>query len=216
MIRREGHKISLIVFLVLAMLTVLVFLFTGPGPAWTVFAVSAALMVFILRFFRDPKRKASFSDDRIYAPADGKVVQVKEVLEEECLKDRRIQVSIFMSVWNVHLNWFPVGGTITYYRYHPGKYLVARHPKSSLLNERNTTVIRTRRDDEILVRQIAGTIARRIISYATKGRRVSAGDELGFIRFGSRVDVFLPPDCIILVRPGQKVRGLHTSIAQFK
>jgi phosphatidylserine decarboxylase len=217
MIHREGYKISLIVFLVLAVLNILVFLFTGPAPAaWTVSAASAAFMVFVLRFFMDPERKATFSADRIYAPADGKVVAVEETLEEEYLKDRRIQVSIFMSVWNVHVNWFTVGGTVTYYRYHPGKYLVARHPKSSLLNERNTTVIKTKRDDEILVRQIAGTIARRIVSYALKGRKVSAGDELGFIRFGSRVDVFLPPDCIVLVRPGQKVRGLHTSLAQFK
>lgn len=217
MIHREGVKISLIVFLALAALNVLILLFAGPSPAlWATLVASAAFMVFILRFFRDPKRKAPLNAGRICAPADGKVVQVEEVFEEEYLRDRRMQVSIFMSVWNVHANWFPVGGTISYYRYHPGKYLVAWHPKSSLLNERNTTVIKTEREDEILVRQIAGTVARRIISYASKGRKVSAGDELGFIRFGSRVDVFLPPDSIILVKPGQKVRGLHTCLAELK
>ena len=217
MIHREGIKISIVLLLALIVLNSLIFLFAGPTwPAWLILFVSAAFMIFILRFFRDPKRTASFSPGRIYAPADGKVVAVEETVEEECLKDRRIQVSIFMSVWNVHVNWFPAEGTITYYKYHPGRYLVARHPKSSLLNERNTTVIKIKRDDEILVRQIAGIVARRIISYAASGKRVSAGDELGFIRFGSRVDVFLPLNCEILVKPGQKVRGLHTSLAQFK
>ena len=217
MIHREGIKISLVLLLALIVVNGLIFLFAGPAlPAWLSLFVSAAFMIFILRFFRDPKRTASFSPDGIYAPADGKVVVVEETIEEECLKERRIQVSIFMSVWNVHVNWFPAEGIITYYQYHPGRYLVARHPKSSVLNERNTTVLKIRRGDEILVRQIAGIVARRIVSYASPGRRVSAGDELGFIRFGSRVDVFLPPDCEILVKPGQKVRGLHTSLARLK
>ncbi|MCK4745688.1 MAG: phosphatidylserine decarboxylase family protein, partial [Bacteroidales bacterium] len=166
------------------------------------------------RFFRNPRRNVSFVTGTIYAPADGRVVVVEETLEEEYFKDNRIQLSIFMSVWNVHINWFPVAGHLSFSRYHPGKYLVARHPKSSTLNERNTTVIRTDDGKEILVRQIAGAVARRIISYAKEDRLVSAGDEMGFIRFGSRVDVFLPQDCKILVKPGQKVRGLNTPLAK--
>ena len=214
MIHREGIKISFIVFMVLAIMNVIIFILAVPS-CWTMgfLLVSFGFMVFILRFFRNPGRKAASADGRIYAPADGKVMVVEETFEEEYLNEQRIQVSIFMSAWNVHINWFPVGGLLTYYKYHPGKYLVARHPKSSTLNERNTVVIRTENGPEILLRQIAGIVARRIISYAKEGMKVKTGDELGFIRFGSRVDVFLPVDSKILVRPGQKVRGLQTPLA---
>ncbi len=214
MIHREGIKISFIVFMVLAIMNVIIFILAVPS-CWTMgfLLVSFGFMVFILRFFRNPGRKAASADGRIYAPADGKVMVVEETFEEEYLNEQRIQVSIFMSAWNVHINWFPVGGLLTYYKYHPGKYLVARHPKSSTLNERNTVVIRTENGPEILLRQIAGIVARRIISYAKEGMKVKTGDELGFIRFGSRVDVFLPVDSKILVRPGHKVRGLQTPLA---
>jgi phosphatidylserine decarboxylase len=168
----------------------------------------------MLCFFRNPKRDPEFAAGRIYAPADGSIVAIETTEEQEYFKDQRIQVSIFMSVWDVHINWFPIEGTLSFYRYHPGKYLVARHPKSSILNERNTVVIKTGQGEEILLRQIAGTVARRIISYARQDLKVSAGDELGFIRFGSRVDVFLPPDSKILVEVGQKVRGLQTILAE--
>ncbi len=215
MIHREGIKISILVFLALAVLNILLLLSAGSSlPVLVFLVVSSVFMVFILYFFRDPKRSASFNGGTIYSPADGEVVVVEKTYEEEYFKDRRIQVSVFMSVWNIHINWFPVAGLLSYYKYHPGKYLVARHPKSSTLNERNTAVIRTDEGKEILVRQIAGAVARRIISYAEKDKKVSAGDEMGFIRFGSRVDVFLPPDSKILVRPGQKVRGLHTTLAE--
>ena len=215
MIHREGINISLFVLLVLTAINTLVFLLAGPVPAtWIGAFASAVIVVFIMRFFRNPKREASFAAGTIYAPADGQVVAIEETEEEEYLKDRRIKISIFMSVWNAHVNWYPVEGTVTFYKYHPGKYLVARHPKSSLLNERNTIAIRTRGNLEILVRQIAGTVARRIISYAGVNRSISAGDELGFIRFGSRVDVFLPPASTILVKPGQEVRGLQTRLAE--
>ena len=215
MIHREGIKISLYCLLVLAVIDTLVFLLAGPAlAAWICLFVSAAIMAFVLRFFRDPKRKASFSAGTVCAPADGKVVVVEETTEQEYLKDSRIQISIFMSVWNVHVNWFPVDGTVSYYKYHPGKYLVAWHPKSSLLNERNSIVIRTPGKMDILVRQIAGTLARRIVSYAEMNRKISAGDEMGFIRFGSRVDVFLPVDSTLLVKPGQKVRGAMTPLAK--
>ena len=215
MIHKEGKKISAIVFVVLLVLTLFVFLLAGSTLLfWLILSASLLFMVFILRFFRDPHRTASFSTGLVYSPADGKVVVIEETKEEEYLGDRRIQISIFMSVWNVHINWFPVEGILSYYKYHPGRYLVARHPKSSTDNERNTVVIKNEKGVEILVRQIAGAVARRIISYAETGNKVSAGDEMGFIRFGSRVDVFLPLDSKILVRPGQKVRGLGTPIAE--
>lgn len=215
MIHREGIKIIRAVLLTLIILNGGVFLLAGTAPAaWATLAASAVFLAFILRFFRNPARRAPIVPGTVYAPADGKIVQIEDTLEDEYLKDRRIKVSIFMSVWDVHINWFPLSGTISYYRYHPGKYLVARHPKSSLLNERNTIGIQNAEYGEIVVRQIAGTVARRIVSYAEPAREISSGEELGFIRFGSRVDVFLPPESNILVSPGQKVRGVLTPIAE--
>lgn len=172
-----------------------------------------AVLVFILRFFRNPGRTGSYKPGEVYSPADGKVVVVEETTEDEYFKDKRIQVSIFMSVWNVHINWFPLNGVLSYYKYHPGKFLLARHPKSSTLNERNTLVVRNDSGTEILIRQIAGIVARRIISYAKTGKTVAAGDEMGFIRFGSRVDVFFPTGTKIHVQAGQKVRGLKSLLA---
>ncbi|HEC44301.1 MAG TPA: phosphatidylserine decarboxylase family protein [Bacteroides sp.] len=217
MIHREGIKISAIIFVVLLVLNMIVFLLAGTALLfWILLPASLLFMLFILRFFRNPHRAASFSPGVVYSPADGKVVVVEETNEEEYLGDRRIQISIFMSVWNVHINWFPVSGLISYYKYHPGKFLLARHPKSSTDNERNTVVVKNERDIEILIRQIAGAVARRIISYAETGKKVKEADEMGFIRFGSRVDVFLPLNSKILVRPGQRVRGLDTPIAEIE
>jgi phosphatidylserine decarboxylase len=178
--------------------------------------VSLLLMLFILRFFRKPNRDNEFIDGYIYSPCDGKVVVVEETNEGEYFKDTRIQVSIFMSVWNVHINWFPASGIIKFFRYHPGKYLVARHPKSSSLNERTSIVLETKSGIEILFRQIAGFVARRVVSYAKEGATVNLNDELGFIKFGSRVDIFLPPGTEVLVKPGQSVKGLNDKIAQLK
>lgn len=203
------------VFMILAILDAIIIFFTRT-PAWaevSVIIASLLFLLFILRFFRDPKRKVP-QEGSIYSPADGKVVVVEETTEPEYFKDKRIQVSIFMSVWNVHINWYPAAGTLSYYKYHPGKYLIARHPKSSTLNERNTLVIKTAHGREMLVRQIAGIVARRIISYGTEGKAVKLGDEIGFIRFGSRVDIFFPPGTEILVKPGQHVRGLITPLAK--
>ena len=215
MIHKEGRRISIILFILLVILNALIVQFTGAIwiqiPAIT---TSLLLLLFILRFFRDPKRTVP-ADRFIYAPADGKVVVVEKTTEKEYFNDKRIQVSVFMSVWNVHINWYPVSGILSHYKYHPGKYLIARHPKSSTLNERNTIVIKTAGGDEILVRQIAGAVARRIISYAGRGSKVNLGDELGFIRFGSRVDIFLPVGTKVLVQPGQQVRGLITALAEF-
>ena len=215
MIHKEGTMIILIIAIILVAMNVIFAVTLGTGLFFYFFnAASILFLIFILRFFRNPKRKNLTQSDLVYAPADGKVVVVEETDEFEYFQDRRIQVSIFMSVWNVHINWYPVSGTVLMEKYHPGKYLVARHPKSSILNERNTCVLRTEEGFEILVRQIAGAVARRIISYASKQKKVVLGDELGFIRFGSRVDVFLPPGTEILVTPGQKTRGLNTPIAR--
>jgi phosphatidylserine decarboxylase len=215
MIHKEGHRISILLFVLLAILNTAIILFTGALP-WVevpVLIASLLLLLFILRFFRDPKRAVP-QEGFIYAPADGKVVVIEKTTESEYFKDERIQVSIFMSVWNVHINWYPVAGKQSYYQYHPGKYLLARHPKSSTENERNTLVTKTAGGIEILTRQIAGIVARRIISYATTGKSVKLGDEMGFIRFGSRVDIFLPVGTEILVQAGQKVRGLLTPLAK--
>jgi phosphatidylserine decarboxylase len=204
-------------FIILAILDTAIVLFTG-APPWIevpVIIASLLLWLFILRFFRDPKRTLP-EEGFIYAPADGKVVVIEETTESEYFNDERIQVSIFMSVWNVHINWYPAAGELSYYQYHPGKYLVARHPKSSILNERNTLVIKTTRGTEMLIRQIAGIVARRIISYAAQGKSVKLGDAMGFIRFGSRVDIILPVGTEILVKPGQHVRGLITPLAKSK
>ncbi len=215
MIHKEGYKVVLVTAAVLVLLNILIVLLLGTG--WHFYALNLAsvlLVVFILRFFRDPRRRAATGNGTVYAPADGKIVAVEETDEKEYFNDRRIQVSIFMSVWNVHVNWYPVAGKVLFTRYHPGKYLVAWHPKSSTLNEHTTCVIENGRGGRILVRQIAGTVARRIISYAREQTEVKLGDELGFIRFGSRVDLFLPPGSKILVSRGQKARGLQTPIAK--
>jgi phosphatidylserine decarboxylase len=168
-------------------------------------------------FFRVPHRKVNKADiNQVIAAADGTVVAIEEVDEPEYFKDKRIQVSVFMSPFNVHVNWYPIAGEVSYTKYHPGKFLVAYHPKSSTENERNTVVVRTDDGQEVLVRQIAGLMARRIISSAAKGDDAVPGKEFGIIRFGSRVDFFLPLDAIVQVTMGQKVRALKTSIASLK
>ncbi|MDP3452014.1 MAG: phosphatidylserine decarboxylase family protein, partial [Bacteroidales bacterium] len=165
------------------------------------------------RFFREPSREFTDDDSVVMAPADGTIVQVKEVYEGEYLKCECIQVSIFMSVFNVHVNWFPIRGIVEYFKYHPGNYLVAMHPKSSEKNERTSVVI-NRFGLKILMRQIAGLLARRIVCYAKEGTEVVQGDQVGFIKFGSRVDLFLPLDCRVQVTKGQRVKGCETIIAK--
>ena len=215
MIHREGYRIITWLMVVLVSLNALCAIILGTGPYFYILvSASVLVLVFVLFFFRNPGRKSPVLADLVYAPADGKVVVVEETNETEYFQDRRIQVSIFMSIWNVHINWYPESGTILMAKYHPVKYLVARHPKSSILNERNTCVLRKGPGSELLVRQIAGFVARRIVSYAVENKKVELGEELGFIRFGSRVDVFFPPGTEILVSPGQKTRGLVTPIAR--
>ena len=163
--------------------------------------------VLILQFFRNPKRNVKLNDKSILAPADGKIVIIKEVFEKEFYKEKRLQVSIFMSPFNVHVTRYPVGGEIIFSKYHPGKYLFAWHPKSSELNERTSVVIKNKAFGNILYRQIAGALARRIVNYASEGKKIKQGEESGFIKFGSRLDIFLPLKTKVNVSMNQMVKG---------
>ena len=216
-IHKEGYLILLVAFFILCTLNVLIF-YISPGNKiiqQTCYVVSGLIFILILQFFRSPDRSIEPNATVISAPADGKVVVIEEVEEPEYFKGKRKQISIFMSPLNVHVNWYPTSGTISYYKYHPGEYLVAWHPKSSTLNERSTVVIKTQNGNEVLVRQIAGAVARRIVTYGKEGQEVEQGEELGFIKFGSRLDVFVPLDAKVLVEMNQKVKGCLTPIASF-
>jgi phosphatidylserine decarboxylase len=213
-IHKEGYKIILNSFLIFAVLvTATCLLLTNPNARYLAIGGGLILFILIVRFFREPKREPVLDESAVIAPADGTIVIVKKVYEPEYLKAECTQVSIFMSVFNVHANWFPVNGKVLYYKYHPGRYLVAMHPKSSEKNER-TTVVTERNGIPILTRQIAGYIARRIVCYAKEGNNVKMGDQMGFIKFGSRVDLFLPLESRIQVTKGQKVKALRTIIAK--
>ena len=216
MFHREGQKIILFSFLLVGVSILLAHFFIDI--AWlklTVQILGLIILIIILQFFRNPKRLAKKDFNEILSPVDGKVVVIEEVEEKEYFKDKRRQVSIFMSPVNVHVTRYPASGSITFSKYHPGKYLVAWHPKSSEENERTTVVIKTPKFGEILYRQIAGALARRIVNYAEEGESVQQGDDAGFIKFGSRVDLFLPLDCQINVKLNQKVKGAGTCIATF-
>jgi phosphatidylserine decarboxylase len=213
-IHKEGYKIIAIVSLVLITLNFISFRFIPlPLIYWTLLVFSTLFLIFILRFFRKPTREILFDETAVFAPCDGKVVVIEQTEENEYFKDKRIQVSIFMSVWNVHINWFPIGGVVKYFKYHPGKFLVANLPKSSTENERTTIVLENKNNQQVLFRQIAGIVARRIICYAEEGKIVTQNSEVGFIRFGSRVDIFLPLDAKIKVNLNQKTIGTQTIIA---
>lgn len=182
---------------------------------WVLTAGCVVMLFLVIQFFRVPKRIVKQDENVILCPADGKVVVIEEVVETEYFKEKRRQISIFMSPLNVHAQWNPISGNTTYYKYHEGSYLVAWHPKSSTENERSTVVTKHPNGQEILFRQIAGAVARRIKCYAKEGEQVEQGDEFGFIRFGSRVDVFLPLNCEINVKIDQKVTGQATILATF-
>lgn len=214
-IHKEGRSIVAVFCIILLAINLLVYYFISSNiiVTWVLGSFSFLFFLFIVRFFRKPTRAITIDENTIYAPADGTVMVIEETNEDEFFKDKRIQVSIFMSVWNIHINWFPISGIIKYFKYHPGKFLVARLPKSSFENERTTVVVEDKNKRQILVRQIAGIIARRIISYAKEGIEVKQNSELGFIRFGSRVDVFLPLDADVKVKLGDKTTGTQTIIA---
>lgn len=215
-IHKEGYRIIIIAFILLGILSPLSGLISMPlWLHYVVWIFLALIFVWILRFFRSPKRILTPDDNLIICSADGKVVAIEEVDEPEYFGDKRIQVSVFMSPNNVHINWSPISGIVKYMKYHPGKYLVAWHPKSSTENERTTIVIENENGRQVLVRQIAGAMARRIVCYAREGNAVRQGDELGFIKFGSRVDLFLPMESKVKVKLGQLVTGKSTVIAEF-
>jgi phosphatidylserine decarboxylase len=215
-IHKEGIKVLFFIFLIIFTLNLVIIRFVHLKTTGIIIAiiVSVLLLLFFVRFFRKPSREIIHNEHVVYAPADGTVVVIEETTEKEYFKDKRIQVSIFMSIWDVHINWFPVDGEVTYFRHHPGKYLIAKLPKSSTDNEHTTVVVKMNDGREILVRQIAGAVARRIVPYAKEGLKVKQCEELGFIRFGSRVDVFLPLGTKVNVRLGQHVTGIMTQLAE--
>ncbi len=214
-IHREGTTILIITVVILFILDVIVLYNIPDNPINNVIVITVTLVLFllVLQFFRYPKRDVSRNENYVIAPADGKVVAIEEVEETEYFKDKRRQISIFMSPINVHANWYPISGQISFLRYHEGRKLVAWHPKSSTENERTTVVISKGGKVQILLRQIAGALANRIVYYPHEGDMVRQGAELGFIKFGSRVDVFVPLDAGINVKIGQKVTGAITVLA---
>jgi len=211
-IHREGTVTLIISAVVLAVVNGIINIYF-PSFSIAFFIVSLILFIFLVSFFRAPDRSLQSIDDDVFiCPCDGKVVVIEETEEAEYFKDKRLQVSIFMSPLNVHINWHAISGTIAYYKYHPGKYLAAWNPKSSTENERTTTVYDYGKD-KLLVRQVAGALARRIVCYAQKRQVVKQGDELGFIKFGSRVDLYFPLGTEIKVKIGDKVKGNITLLA---
>ena len=215
-IHEEGNRAILINLIVSAVVLVVMNLVWPHQTFWhyIVYGLVFAFCCIIVRFFRVPiHRKTTVQEDAVLCPADGEVVVNELVDEPEYFQGQRRQISIFMSIYNVHINFFPFDGEVTYYKYHPGKFIVAFNPKSSDDNEHNTIVLKDRKGREVMVRQIAGFVARRIVCDLLPGDEAVAGDELGMIRFGSRVDVFLPVDAEVKVKIGDKVRGKETVLA---
>lgn len=216
-IHKEGHRILLLTLLTGTLLTAGA-KYLWPEYPWIYGLVGLASLVFFilfLQFFRLPKRTNNSAPNELVAPCDGKVVVIEEVEEPEFFKDRRIQVSIFMSPVNVHANWAPCEGKVVYSKYHPGKYLVAWHPKSSTENERTTVVFERSPGKQVLCRQIAGAVARRIVCYAKEGQVISRNEEFGFIKFGSRVDIFLPIGTEVVCNLQDIIKGNETVIARW-
>jgi phosphatidylserine decarboxylase len=214
-IHKAGFRIILVYLLIVTFVQLGLVFFVKNIYLAAAFGVAFfLLLVFILRFFRVPNRTLNWEKGKVLSPADGHVVTIEEVEEPEFLNAKAIQISIFMSVWNVHINWFPFNGIMKKYVYHPGKFLMARHPKSSELNERTSLLLETEDGKPVVVRQIAGIVARRIESYVTDDNaEMKAGQEMGFIKFGSRVDLFLPLNSEVKVKIGQNVKGLISEIA---
>ena len=214
MFHKEGYTI---IFISLIGMSCLFLVLDFIGISWLIKTLQIGLLIvfiLILQFFRNPKRHTRLNDEQVISPVDGKVVIIKEVEEPEYFNDKRLQVSVFMSPLNVHVTRYPVGGKVVFSKYHPGKYLVAWHPKSSEKNERTTIVVENPVFGKVLYRQIAGAVARRIVNYAKTKQTVVQGTDAGFIKFGSRVDLFLPLDTKIDIILNQKVRGGETVIAK--
>ena len=215
MFHKEGFKIIIGALLIVIVLSLLANVFIDtPSIRGGVIVSLIILLLLVLQFFRNPKRNFLFHPDFAISPVDGKVVVIEEVLETEYFKDKRLQISVFMSPINVHVTRYPVGGKIVYSKYHPGKFLVAWHPKSSEENERTTVVIKNEAFGEVLYRQVAGAMAKRIVNYAEVGQEVDQATDSGFIKFGSRVDIFLPLDAVVKVSLNQKVKGGISILAE--
>ena len=220
--KRLHEEGTVAILITLAVIAVTVFLVNWFWPSQTLwhylmYAFELVVLVLTVRFFRVPIwRKTTVEDDAVLSPADGVVAANEAVLEDEYFHEKRRQISIFMSIYDVHINFFPFDGTVTYYKYHPGKFLLAFNPKSSTDNEHNTIILKDTKGREILVRQIAGFVARRIVCELQPGDEAVVGEELGMIRFGSRVDVFLPLDAEVKVKIGDKTTGKETVLAILK
>ncbi|MDP3441387.1 MAG: phosphatidylserine decarboxylase family protein [Ignavibacteria bacterium] len=217
-IHREGFKLIGITIVFLTSILVLINIIFPEQFLlhYVIYFVSAIFLIWTISFFRVPHRSVNNLENSVVSSADGTVVVIEEVFEPEYFKDKRIQISVFMSPLNVHVNWFPFAGKISYVKYHPGKFLIANHPKSSIENERNTVVVKDEMGREVLLRQIAGMMARRIVCFVKPGNTGSRGDEFGLIRYGSRVDFFVPTTAEINVKIGDKVKGCKTVLAQFQ
>lgn len=218
-LHEEGTRAILIALVVVAVMDVLVNWIWPSQTVWhyILYVFQFVILILTVRFFRVPIwRKTTIEDDTVLSPADGRVAANEVVMEDEYFHDNRRQISIFMSIYNVHVNFFPFDGEVTYYKYHPGKFLLAFKPKSSTDNEHNTIILKDKKGREILVRQIAGFVARRIVCDLQPGEEAVAGEELGMIRFGSRVDVFLPLDADIKVKIGDKTYGKETVLAKLR
>jgi len=216
-IHKEGRKIVLLLFCLLVLSNYSVFIHSNLSSFFLILVVLFSLLIFlfVLQFFRNPSIKINQNDNILVSPAEGKIVIINKVIEDEYFKSEKIQVSIFMSPFNIHVNRNPISGVVEYYKYHAGQYLLAWHPKSSKLNERNTIVIKSKSNKKILIRQIAGTVARRIKCYLNKGDLVNQCEEFGFIKFGSRVDLFLPLDFNLDLKLGDKTFAGITRIGRF-
>jgi len=217
-IHKEGYRIILIIlsFLVGIVIVINIFFPVQTPVHYILYLLGIAFFILVVRFFRNPLRKGEADETKIISSADGKVVLIKEVAEDEYFKDKRLQVSVFMTIFDVHVNWYPLSGTIKYFKYHPGKYLFAWKEKSSLDNERNTIVVENSHGTAILIRQIAGGLARRIVDYGEVGKNIRQREEIGIIKFGSRVDLFFPLDTEIKVNINQRVKGGVTVIGILK
>lgn len=215
MFHKEGYKIIIVTFILVISATVLVDnLITIDWLSLLLKFIFLVFLVLILQFFRNPKRHTKPNDKQVVSPVDGKVVVIEEVFEKEFFNEKRLQVSVFMSPINVHVTRYPIGGKVVFSKYHPGKYLVAWHPKASEENERTTVVVENKTYGQVLYRQIAGALAKRIVNYAKVDDAATQGADSGFIKFGSRVDLFLPLDTNIKVKLNQKVRGGESIIAE--
>ena len=217
-INKEGYKIIATSGLICLILWLIIYYFQSHHDRTGLLITSALILVafwlFIVAFFREPTRVKIHDSDLVFSPCDGRVVVTEVVYEDEYMKQDMLQISIFMSVTNIHMNWLPVAGEVEYFKYHPGRFLIAWHPKSSTENERTTTVVKMDNGKSVLFRQVAGLIARRIVSYIKAGDKVNQNDVFGFIKFGSRIDVLVPKDSELLVEIGDPVVGSQTPLVR--